>query len=541
MQQTRFLPLTINIQSIRQSHLMLGSLMFISLLLRLPSLRLGLWRDEASTYFDALPKNLPEIINTVIYSELNPPGFYLIMHQWMHWFGVNDVTFKLPAFIFGLLLIPATYALGCLINSRRVGVIAAAITTFAPEAIYYSQEARPYTLAALLCCLVVLLYCKAIASNQPRWYLVGLIICADLLIYVQYTGLLLIISLAIITLYLRWYPGVNIRLMPFAIAFGIIFLLFTPWLPVFLTHLHTGLPWATKAPWFLRPKILVENIMYTFPIIKWKKLLLPLILLALIVQLIHLFSRGKQFSTQQNIGIKTYTLILNFSFLVSATALAALSDTGRYMFPFAPIAWVVYANSFIILLQYIDHYWSSRRNQLARQIVVILLVVLLVFSLFLPNTKYALSLGNIDKSGIRSLAADIQKNYHEKTIYLIDPDYLAPTFGYYFAKHPVEFYGVGRWNHPEIFSPQGYAEVWSKPTLMSDIEQHIEDKIHKGYRQLAVIRQSGTMHDFGKMKYSLLEGLLSKLKQTYPLLEQTNYPGTIEPITLYKFALSSRK
>ncbi|AFY51034.1 hypothetical protein Nos7524_5312 [Nostoc sp. PCC 7524] len=540
MQLKKLLRLAINSNNIKQPHLILGSLMLIGLVLRLPSLSLGAWRDEGSTYFNALPIDLREVINTVIYSELNPPGFYLIMHQWIQWFGADDVSFKLPAFIFGILLIPATYTLGSLLSSRTIGLIAAAVTTFAPEAIYYSQEARPYTLAALLCCLVVFLYCKAIYSKKAKSYLLGFVICATTLLYVQYTGLILLASLAIITLYLKWRGVANIRLTRFVMAYIIIFLLFTPWLQVFLTHLHTGLPWYTKKPWLMRPKILYENFQYTLPIIRWRGLAELIILLALIIQASQFFSRSKQFVNQWELRLKTYTLILNLNALISTIVVAALSYSGRYMFPFAPLAWVVYSSSVINLLKHIYYYWNEKFNRLSKQIVLILLVTSIIL-IIIPNIKYAMYLGNSEKSGIRSLAADVQKNDQEKTFYLINPDYLSPTFGYYFAHKKVEFYGVGRWNNPEIFSPQGYAEVWGNPTLISDIEQRIQNKIHDGYRQLFFIQQAKVMSNYGKMKYSVANEVLPRLKRNYPLLEKTDYPGKNESITLYKFSLIKKE
>ena len=162
---------------------------------------------------------------------------------------------------------------------------------------------------------------------------------------------------------------------------------------------------------------------------------------------------------------------------------------------------------------------------------------MLVILIVLPNVKYAISLGNSEKSEIRSLAADVQKKYQENTIYLINPDYLAPTFAYYFAHKPVKFYGVGRWDHPEIFSPQGYVEIWKNPTLISEVEQRIQEKIHNGYRQLVLIQRMGMRVDSGKMKYSVANEVLPRLKQNYSLLEKTDYPGINESVTLYKFAL----
>jgi hypothetical protein len=152
---------------------------------------------------------------------------------------------------------------------------------------------------------------------------------------------------------------------------------------------------------------------------------------------------------------------------------------------------------------------------------------------------YALSLENGDKSGIRSLAANFHGNEQEKTFYLLSPDKFGPTFGYYFAQHPVEFYGFARWHRPEIFSPQGYLELWNSPTLISDMEQRIQDKVRQGYRRLALIQESATVPaDIGpRRSTSRANKFLSRLRQTYTLLEKTDYPGIKESVTLYLFSI----
>ncbi|MBR8833952.1 MAG: glycosyltransferase family 39 protein [Stigonema ocellatum SAG 48.90 = DSM 106950] len=510
---------------------LLSSLMLIGLLLRLPGLGVGLWRDEASTYFDALPTNVAELMKTVIDSELNPPGFYLIMHQWMEWFGAGDVVFKVPALIFGLLLILATYVLGRVASTPRAGVIAASFVTFTPSAVEYSQEARPYSLTALLCCLVVLMYCQALVSKHQTWYLIGFVLCTVLLLYVQYTGLLLVGSLAITTLCLLWRGTANVRLMPFAIAFGIIFLLFTPWLPVFLTHLHTGTPWVTKEPWFLRSQLFFFDIADTIPVSKGGSVGGFFVLCALGLGAKQFFSRAG------SMRLSPSTVTLAMCFVIPIFMEAALSySVKRYMFPFVPIAWVLYGSWLIAVFQHIDRLWTSQWKKLSQRVAVVLLMVWLV----LPNSITALSLGNSDKSGIRTLAAEWAQKHQENTIYVVNPDYLGPTAGYYFKQHAVELHGFARWDNPEIFSPQGYVQIWDRPTLVSDIEQQIRDKTMKGYRKLALIHQSGVLKDYGEMKYSQTQLFLSRLKQTYPLLETKDYPGSQEPVTLYVFTLTKK-
>jgi 4-amino-4-deoxy-L-arabinose transferase-like glycosyltransferase len=520
-------------------------LVFIGLLLRLPSLRLGLWRDEAYTYFDALPVNLGEVLQRITYTEFNPPAFFLVIHQWMQWFGAGEISFKIPSLICGLLLIPATYILGQVVSSRSTGAVAAAITTFAPTSIYYSQEARPYTLAALLCCLTVIAYYKALPGKSHIGYLVGFIVCATLLLYVHYAGFLVVGSLAIITLCLWWYDVENMRLIRLTIAFGIISLLFTMWLQNFFIQFHTGTPYDVQHVWWKRLLVFLNNVFfYSYNPLQRTSLFYRFLqralaglesglsLLVLGTGARQLFAKFRQPAPCRSIVLHPSVAIVGLCFVLYVALVSALSRRGRYMFPIVPLAWVLYGSGLLALWQYVKTHWTVQQNYVARRIALVLVIVLLA----LLNSPYALWLARGDKSGIRSLAADIEEKSPEKTFYLVSPDYLASTFGYYFARHLVQFHGFARWEHPEIWTARGYAELWNSPTLVSETIQHIQDETQQGYQNLAFVYENAK--DSGQMKYSRGQELLSRLQQTYPLLEQKDYPGKIEFITLYVFSLT---
>jgi 4-amino-4-deoxy-L-arabinose transferase-like glycosyltransferase len=515
----------------------LGLLIVMGLLVRLPNLlELGLWRDEGSTYFNALPTTWSEVIKTIIYSELNPPAFFMVMHQWMQWFGSNEVVFKLPAFIFGILLIPAIYWLGCVAYSKTTGILAAAIAAFAPDAIYYSQEARPYTLTALLCCVVMTFYLKLLKSPRQRETQLGFIACGALLLYSQYTGALLIVSLGIATLYLWWRPK-TIPLVPFLVLFGGIGALFLPWIPVFFDHLAIGSPWAPKASWLFRPVIMLSQLLYVMLIPTAGSFFTAAVLaIALTLGVQHFRQAGKPF-LKNRLSLQPTTLVLGLNVVLPATMLAILSyDTYRYMLAFAPVAWVIYARGLEKLLRTVHLKWKGSSGNLQR----ITIWGTLIFFLVVPSTIDALSPGITAKSGIRAIAAEMQAQPQDKTLYLLSPDVFGPTFGYYFAKtHPI-FHGFARWNHPEFFSPRAYAPLWDNPTLLPDTMQRIQTLTNQGYQTLALVQAGGTIRDGGKLKFSRAKDLFAALKQRYPLLRKKDYPAYKEPITLYLFSLTSR-
>lgn len=508
-----------------------GSLLLVGLLLRLPSLRLGLWRDEGSTYFDALPTSLSEVIKTVTLCELNPPGFYLLMHQWMQWFGAGEVVFKLPALIFALLTIIAVYMLGRVVGSPRIGFVAAALTTIAPEAIFYSQEARPYSLTALLSCLVVLLYCKALTSKHQKWYLFGFVLCASLLLYVQYTGLLLVGSLAVITLYLLWSRKGRLKIIPFALSFAAVFLLFTPWLPVFLTHLHTGSPWHEKIPLWMVPKRFIVNLIYFLPV--WQH---PIHLLLFVVLAAWLLFQDRKFLC---LWRDTPMAILVTTMGLGAILVAVLSYSGRYVFFLTPIAWILYSSCVVTLWRYFNRLGKKYlyRFNLWGTVLLVSVCLWLVY----PNLSYALTLGNQAKSGVRSLAADTEKIAPQHTFYVLAPDHLAPAFGYYESQDGLPFYGFARWDRPELFRPQGYADIWQDPALLTMTMQRIQDKAKQGYTKLGFIRESPPEYanEYPYKPHKKTDQLLSRLRQTYPLVGKTDYPGKAEFVTLYLFDLTS--
>ncbi len=514
-----------------------GLLVVVGLLLRLPNLiELGLWRDEGSTYFDALPTEWSEVFKTIIYSELNPPAFFIVMHQWMQWFGTNEVVFKLPAYVLGILLIPAIYGLGCVAYSKTTGVLAAAIAAFAPDAIYYSQEARPYTLTALLCCLVMVFYFNLLKSPRQRITQLGFIVCGALLLYSQYTGSLLIVSLGITTLYLWWRPK-TIPLGPFVWVFGMIGALFLPWVPVFLTHLAIGSPWAPKASWLFRPVIMLSQLLYTMLIPTAGSFFTAAVLVIAMILGLRQLRQPSPPSLKQLLSLQPATLVLGLNVVLPAMMLAILSyDTYRYMLAFSPLAWVIYAQGLERLLRHVNLKGKEPSSQLQRNTIW----VTLLFFLVVPSTIDAFSPGITAKSGIRAIAAEMQTQPHNQTLYLLSPDFFGPTFGYYFANTNPEFHGFARWNHPELFSPKGYVELWDSPTLLQDTMQRIQIQADDGAQILALLQAKGSsIRDGGKLKFSRVNDLLTELKQRYPLLSKKDYQAGKEPITLYLFSLTS--
>ncbi len=127
-----------------------GALVVIAAAIRIVVLtNQSYWSDEALTAYEAqLP--LGAMLNTVFHVETTPPLYFLLIWAWAHVFGTGEAALRSVSMLAGVALVPITYLSARDLVSPRAGVIAAALVTFNPFLIWYSQEARAYMLLAAL-------------------------------------------------------------------------------------------------------------------------------------------------------------------------------------------------------------------------------------------------------------------------------------------------------------------------------------------------------------------------------------------------------
>jgi mannosyltransferase len=193
-----------NIQSVllnsRYAQLLLG-LSVIGLLLRVWNLGYNsLWLDEATTY-NIASRSFADIWGAMAAGDFNPPLFYWIEHV-MLMLGNNEVILRFFPMVFGTLTIPAIYFAGREFMDRNTGIIAAAATTAVPFLIFYSQEARAYSMAVFFMTAAMVYYLRALKNNDIRnWALFGLL--AALAFWLHFYVFVLIVALVLYALALQ--------------------------------------------------------------------------------------------------------------------------------------------------------------------------------------------------------------------------------------------------------------------------------------------------------------------------------------------------
>ena len=162
-----------SVKTNRYLQILIG-LTLIGLILRFYNLGWNsLWLDEASTLSFAR-QSLLGIWESTAGGEFNPPLFYWLEHGMLA-FGESEFVLRFLPALLGVLTIPVVYLVGKEFRDRNVGIIAAALLTFSPFHIFYSQEARAYAPMLFFFSLALVFYLRASRSNEVRpWILFGI-------------------------------------------------------------------------------------------------------------------------------------------------------------------------------------------------------------------------------------------------------------------------------------------------------------------------------------------------------------------------------
>ncbi len=110
--------------------------------LRLIGIGQSLWLDEAISANVAKNYSYSQIITEFSKSDFHPPLYYLTLKTWGSVFGFGVIELRLMSVLFCLITIFLVY--------KIAGENAAWLTSFNPLLIYYSQEARMYSMVTML-------------------------------------------------------------------------------------------------------------------------------------------------------------------------------------------------------------------------------------------------------------------------------------------------------------------------------------------------------------------------------------------------------
>jgi len=133
-------------------------------------------------------------LSFVITHDFGSIVYQLLVHFLLP-FGKLELMARLPAVIFGILVILGTYYVGKLFFGKRIGLIAALFVSFSHYFLSHSQYARAYTALTLFSLLSIFMFYKAIKENETKYWILYVIITA-LNIYTHLMTLVTVVSFA---------------------------------------------------------------------------------------------------------------------------------------------------------------------------------------------------------------------------------------------------------------------------------------------------------------------------------------------------------
>jgi hypothetical protein len=223
-------------------------LTLVALYLRTQAITAKFWIDEGLSVGIAHHPlfDIPGILR----QDGAPPLYYMVLHVWMKLLG-GDGESRTHALSVAatLAMVPAGWWAGRRMFGTRAGWASAGLLATCPFLTYYAQETRMYALVAFLGLLSASAFALAYALRDRRWIPAFSVLTA-LTVYTHNWGLFLTAGMGIAFLVLwRTAPAAERRplLRDGLLGFGLLALLYLPWLPTLLFQAdHTGAPWAAR-------------------------------------------------------------------------------------------------------------------------------------------------------------------------------------------------------------------------------------------------------------------------------------------------------
>ena len=209
----------------------------LGLVLRLISINQSLWLDEATTGIVAR-MSFANFFTNFLPGDFHPPLYYLIIKIWAMVFGTSEIALRLPSVIFGVATVYVVYKIS-------KNYYAPLLVATSGLLIYYSQEARMYSLITLLVALAVYLF----TTKKWVWFSIAIL----LLGMTDYVGLFVLPVIWILTERkdLKKLVLSHIPLLTF----------FVLWMPIFISQFWVGEMVTGSAWWKLLGVTSFKNVM----------------------------------------------------------------------------------------------------------------------------------------------------------------------------------------------------------------------------------------------------------------------------------------
>lgn len=224
------------------------SIIILSAFLRLYKLDFrSLWYDEVQTIRSAQASHvlLPDFQKSPNHRTL----YITMMHYWLGLFEKSDFLTRLPSAIFGILSVFLVYLLVKKIFDEKTAFLSTLVFSLSKINIWYSQEARVYSLLVLLTLASFYVLLEALEKDRRSLWS-GYIVITMLCLCAHLEAFFIILSqiIYVVLFRKRYRDSLKNFLFSQTVIAGFLFILL---LPAIIGHFRVALP-----PWIPRPQFL---------------------------------------------------------------------------------------------------------------------------------------------------------------------------------------------------------------------------------------------------------------------------------------------
>ncbi len=416
----------------------------------------SLWYDEIVTWSISNKSSLGEVWNEIS-NENRPPLHQILYFFVIKFLGDNEFALRLPSAIFGILSILLIYLLALKLFSFKEAILSSAFMTFFWAPIYYSQEARDYSLLIMLTIAAVYLWVEIHDRDHlsEKIKLLNLFVFAlllALLAYTHYFGLFFDGLLFFGTILLFWKNRkVNYKVL---LSYLIAVILYIPWLKGLIFQASKLQNFWIKKPTLSSVYDVIFYLYATEPVLFY---IIIAFLLFSFVQLIY--TLFKKVQPEQNIHFLNADLLLWLWFLLPIIIIFIQSlltkslFLERYFLICLPAAYILLSRAILNL----------PLNRYIRYAIATIMILYISFDLFYLQDYYNKP---VKKTQIREATEFLIANYKitpDAIIigFSIDVELINDSFHYYFIQKN---------------SPLRLDYFMSTLRKLKDLEQYIESR-----------------------------------------------------------------
>jgi 4-amino-4-deoxy-L-arabinose transferase-like glycosyltransferase len=209
----------------------------------------SLWLDEAGSWTDT-KDGLVDVIKRSA-QDNTPPLYNLFLFATIKLFGDSEWSLRLPSAIFGVSNIVVLYWLSTMTVGRTAGLVGAILLALSPFHLWYSQEARAYSLLALAATLYAancFYYLRAPSVLRGAWVFLSGLTLAYSHIYGILTWIAIAVAFAVFVLPATSPPSRT--MLVWAASNVLVAVAFAPWAQILARQAQEV---TTKGFWIPMP------------------------------------------------------------------------------------------------------------------------------------------------------------------------------------------------------------------------------------------------------------------------------------------------